>query len=400
MIAFLQILCWLCLLGILHTYLIYPLIMWGLGGRKNPALEPADTQKYQLSILMAVYNEELVLAEKLENLSKLQFPTENLRIYVGSDASSDQTIPILESYKDKLPGLRILAFAERRGKPSVLNDLAMAAFAERPAAPNHIFIITDANVFLDQKLPETILRKYSDPEIGLVDTRMLNTGTESEDISKSEAAYISLEGRLKLWESNAWKMMMGPFGGCYSLRSDYFQPVPPHFLVDDFYIAMRVFEAGGRVVSDPEALCYEAVSHDIREEIRRKARISAGNFQNLARFKNLLFRPLSRLSFAFVSHKVLRWITPLLFLGIWISSGILGLTGNFWYLLLFLCQTAAFILVPLIDRLFAAFGLHLLPLRHIHYFIRMNGALLKGLGRYLKGIKKGAWEPTKRTKTI
>ncbi|MCB0703720.1 MAG: glycosyltransferase [Saprospiraceae bacterium] len=373
--------------------------MWRLGSTKKRKFQEIQATDFEVSILMAVYNEEMVLAEKLENLCQLDFPATQLRIFVGSDASSDSTGAILKSYTEKLAGLRILEFAERRGKPSVLNDLVAAASAERPIAANHIFLITDANVFLAKDLLTKILRSFSDPEIALVDTRMVNTGADKEDISTSEAAYISLEGQLKLWEGNAWKMMLGPFGGCYSLRSTHYVQVPGHFLVDDFYIAMRVFENGGRSISDPDALCYEAVSHDIDEEFRRKARISAGNFQNLALFGHFLQKPFSRIGFVFFSHKVLRWITPFLFLGIWVSSGILALKGNFWYSLLFLFESGMFILFPLLDRLLAAFRIHLLPLRHIRYFIRMNVALLRGFGRYMKGINKGAWEPTKRTKT-
>jgi cellulose synthase/poly-beta-1,6-N-acetylglucosamine synthase-like glycosyltransferase len=397
MITFLQIICLLCLYGMVHTYVVYPLFMYVVS-RNAPIRESQQTQvHYAVSVLMAAYNEEAVIEAKLDNLLKLETRGIDLRIFIGSDASADQTEAIVSTYLAKHPNVSLDQFPNRRGKPSVLNDLAQRALEEVGNRPDHLFLITDANVFLDEDILQKLIPNFADPQIALTDSRMINTGTATEDISTSEAAYISLEGKLKQWESIAWQTMMGPFGGCYALRSTYYKPIPPHFLVDDFYIALQAFAAGGKCVNEPQALCYEAVSHDIKEEYRRKARISAGNFQNLARFKKLLLKPHTRLGFALISHKVLRWITPFLVILCWSTAAILALLGNFWFAGLFGMLTIGIIIIPLADLILSSFGLHILPLRHIRYFIRMNVALLQGFFRYLNGISGGVWEPTKRT---
>ena len=122
--------------------------------------------------------------------------------------------------------------------------------------------------------------------------------------------------------------MIGPFGGCYMLRSNYFSKVPDNYLVDDFYIAMEVFRKGGLAINDLSAICTESNSSDILEEFKRKSRISAGNFQNLLTFKNLLWPPFSKLAFNFISHKVLRWLGPLFIATFTILGLILGLSGK------------------------------------------------------------------------
>jgi hypothetical protein len=172
--------------------------------------------------------------------------------------------------------------------------------------------------------------------------------------------------------------MLGPFGGCYAIRSDYFSPVPPNFLVDDFYIAMGAFERGGLAVNDLEAYCYEAVSHSIKEEFRRKKRISAGNYQNLRRFGYLCWSKDWKLSFAFCSHIILT------------------LMGNIPGQVLLINLVVFGLLLPGLDVLLASQGIHWRILRSLRYFILMNIALLAGFFKYLKGIKSNVWQPTKR----
>ena len=189
------------------------------------------------------------------------------------------------------------------------------------------------------------------------------------------------------------------------MRKNNDRPVPPHFLVYDFFINMTVLQQGYRCESRLEARVREDVSNDRMEEFRRKKRISAGNFQNLGRFASLLLSRRPGLAFCFFSHKVLRWFVPPLVALTLISSIILSFTLfpsadipawlPFLYRGMALAQVFL-LLVPVIDQLLRKIGLHVLPLRFVSHFVLMNLALLAGLFRYLGGIKSNVWEPTKR----
>ena len=174
-------------------------------------------------------------------------------------------------------------------------------------------------------------------------------------------------------------------------------PVPSGFLVDDFYIAMKVFEKGGLAINDLEALCFESSPADISEEFRRKTRISAGNFANLAVFRHLLWPPFSSLAFAFFSHKVLRWYGPFFILISYLCAFILGFVYNsFFYVCFFALLSFCLFGIPVLDWLFKKINLNLMVLRYITYFNAMNLALFNGFFKYLKGVQNGIWEPTKR----
>jgi cellulose synthase/poly-beta-1,6-N-acetylglucosamine synthase-like glycosyltransferase len=157
---------------------------------------------------------------------------------------------------------------------------------------------------------------------------------------------------------------------------------------------MNVIKNGEKAISDPEAIVYEDVPNSLMDEFNRKVRISAGNFQNLSHFRKIVFKPFSKWSFSFVSHKVLRWLTPLFWL-ILIISNILLLNNSIFYFLFFLLQVI-FIILPPLDIFFKRVGINLVPLRFFTHLYFMNAALFAGFLRYIGGIKSGVWTPTKR----
>ena len=145
------------------------------------------------------------------------------------------------------------------------------------------------------------------------------------------------------------------------------------------------------------AICNEGVSHDIQEEYRRKRRISAGNFQNMRTFTQLWWPPFSALSYAFFSHKILRWLGPFFIIGILIGTGLLALSGNLLFIVLFPIIIIGMLLVIVLDQVFSYFSVHIPILRGLRYFLYMNAALLEGFFKYLKGIKSNVWQPPKRS---
>lgn len=385
-------------LCLVHTYWFYPkLIQWLVAKKSWEQPPPFFRKAPSVSVLMAVYNEEKVIAQKIETLLQQDYPAERIRIFIGSDNSSDGTNRILKNYAQQHHRIQFFSYRERHGKPGIINHLYDIAVRAEPVSPDHLFLITDANVMLAPGCLRAQVRHFADPQVAIVDAHMQHVGLQARGISRSEDQYLSGEVMLKHREGKLWGTMIGPFGGCYVLRSNYFSRVPPNFLVDDFYIAMRVFERGGKVINDLDAICYEAVSHDWREEYRRKARISTGNYQNLVTFRHLWWPPFRPLNFAFFSHKVLRWLAPFFLILFFISSLALAtLFFNYWYTWLFLLVIVFYFALPILDVIVRRWGIQWRFIRNIRYFFLMNLALLTGFFRFIKGVKNNVWEPPKR----
>lgn len=381
----------IALLCLLHTYVFFPLLMRLLlrFSSKKPFISISDNELPFISVLIAAHNEEKVIRDKLNSIIDNKYPEDKLEILVGSDSSTDDTDKQVEMLSEKFSCIKLIQFKSRSGKPAIINQLA-----------NHskgtILVITDANVFFDKDTLRQLAMSFKNHSVGLADTHMVNTGLKKSGISHQEKAYISSEVVTKYAEGKIWGCMMGPFGGCYAVKKELYQPVPENNLVDDFYVNMKVLEQGYQCVSNTDAVVYEEVSNNLKIEYNRKTRIATGNFQNLKTFSHLLWKG-KGIGFCFLSHKVLRWLGPLFLITILICSGIMVFTnrGNLFFEILFASISLSLMLV-IFDRMLNLAGIHISLLRLNTHFMVMNMALLRGLFRYLKGVKSGVWQPTVR----
>ena len=378
---------WLSLSALLYSYIGYPLIL-NIMARMKPVKNTAGTiDKYpQVSILIAAHNEELVIEEKLKSIFSGSYPIEQLEVFVGSDASTDKTDEIVNNLAKEFQNLHLVGFAGRTGKIGIINKLV-----ELSKSP--ILIITDANVIFDNNTLVQLINNFNDKQIALVDSHMMHRLSNQSGASMGESFYVKQEVATKYNEGKLWGTMMGPFGGCYALRREYFKNVPSNFLVDDFYINMKVLEQGGKAVSEINALVYENISHKPTVEFKRKIRIATGSFQNLFAFFTLLFR-LSAVSFCFFSHKVIRWFGPIFFLGIFFTCFAIAYESPF-FAYIFWIEMLMLILIP-IDYMLHYIGIHIRFMHILRYFFFTNLAVFIGMFKAIGGVSSSVWEPTKR----
>ncbi|MFM8595991.1 MAG: glycosyltransferase [Flavobacteriales bacterium] len=383
----LSFLFWLGFIFILHSYVLYPFLLKYLLRKKGSASNRSMlTHRPPLSIIIPAHNEEQVLRDKLNSILASDYDLASLEILIGIDASHDFSGIIAASFADKFPHFKVKHFEERQGKIKIVNALV-------PEAKHELIILTDANVLFTKNTLKALSQHFIDPTIGLVDTRMQNYGLKNTGISMPESNYIAGEVKIKEAEGTLWGAMMGPFGGCFAFRKMCFTPIPNHFLVDDFYINMTCLEQGFKCINEQNAVVLEDVSNDLGVEFKRKIRISAGNFQNLSRFWRLLLK-FNGLSFAFLSHKVLRWVSPVL-----IIFMILQIIAQADHSVFYSICYFILIMIPLtfvVDYFARRQQTHVVFLRYIIHFVSMNVALFLGLLQFLKGIRSSVWEPTKR----
>lgn len=382
-----ELIFWISIGLIVHTYVIYPLILRVLSsGRKGNTTVYGLTDDLPLvSVIIAAHNEESCIGEKIQSIYQGSYPVDKFEVLIGSDHSTDRTAEIVSEFRSSCPSLKFYDFKERRGKGNVVNDLVRDARGS-------ILVLTDANVIFDQETLFYMVRHFKNERIGLVDTNMINRGMKADGISFQEKAYISREVGIKDREGRLWGAMMGPFGGCYAIRKADYAMVPANFLVDDFYINMRIFEKGKLAINDIRAKVFEDVPDELKVEFRRKVRIGTGNFQNLREFWRLIFT--CRYGFAFLSHKVIRWFGPFFLIAALIANVYLAMDSRFYqFIMLF---HGLVYLVPPVDFIFRKMGIHLSPFRLATHFFSMNAALLVGFFRSWGRIRSGAWERTER----
>ena len=383
----LMIVFWLSVLCVMHTYILYPFFMilfYSKSHKKRAAFTLQDDTLPSVAILVAAYNEEKVIAEKIHSIFKTSYPINKIKLFIGSDASRDKTDLLVAELCLQYPQLQLVKFAGRVGKISIVNELQSLCEEE-------ILIMTDANVIFTENTIFELLCFFKDEKVGIVAANISKQSLSNDGISLQEKMYLSLENKVKAAESNAIDMIMGAEGGCYAIRNNLFSKVPSKFNVDDFYITFQVLLKNRKALFNPLSICKEDVPGAMQDEYRRKVRISSGNFQNLFFFKAILYRFWKPFGFAFLSHKVLRWYTPFFILAALLSAFFLSNVSALYHWA-FMLQLAFIILA------FINFYLKLNHniLKFITHFYFMNLALIHGFFRFTMGIKTSIWQPVDR----
>lgn len=391
----LVILYWFCVFCLVYTYVAYPLIIKLLHRyfMPNKLSYESEIELPHISILMAAHNEEKVIEEKIRSVFQNPKLNPKLTLWIGSDNSNDKTNDIIYRLQKEYPQIIFFPFTQRQGKPSIINQLTTKAFAD---FQDHIFIITDANVLFSEATVFELVKHFKNEKIAIVESNIIGTGIKKEGISTDEKKYVSSEIWYKYYEGLIFKVFSGPMGGCFAIRSNFYSEVPRHFMVDDFFIVMSAIQKGGQGIVEPKAICFEGISHSMKEEVRRKTRIGTGNFQNLFHFKWLWLKfPFTAPSIVFFSHKILRWLGPIFIL--FSTMILLFLQPNLLiYKLLLVFHFLIIILIPLIYFTLVRLGIHVPIFRIITYFFAANLALFKGMIAFFRGKNSGIWEPTKR----
>ena len=377
-----RVIFWLLIILVVHAYCLYPAILFiffRLHSRRFRKLDKIPG----ISIIVSAYNEEAVIESKIEDLLRLDYPKESLEIIIASDGSFDGTNKIVKMYKGD--GISLVAYNARRGKAEVLNRTI-------PKAENDIVVLSDANTYFKKDALKKLVRNFQDIKVGCVCGEIRFKNNRKNNAGDMEGFYWRYEVFLKRLEGMRGSLL-GANGGIYAIRKRLFEPVPSNTIVEDFVIPMKILEKGYRVAYEPRAIAYEETANGIIQEMARRVRIGAGDFQSLILTRKLLNPLRGFSSFAFWSHKVIRWFAPFILTGALFFNAFL--VGQRLYLVLFLVQLS-FYFAALLGRLFSSTRIHIKILWFCYYFVSMNIALLVGFFKFLTNSQSVMWERTER----
>jgi cellulose synthase/poly-beta-1,6-N-acetylglucosamine synthase-like glycosyltransferase len=386
---------WFLLFIVFYTYIGYGILLFiivkfrrisGLFRKHiyNPDYEP------DVTLFIAAYNEKDFVGEKIKNSNELEYPTEKLHIIWVTDGSDDGTPDEIKKYR----GVEVYHLPQRSGKIGAMNR--GMKFVKTP-----IVVFCDANTLLGRESIRRIVRLFSNPAVGCVsgEKRILNKERDAA-AGSGEGLYWKYESLLKKWDSELYSVV-GAAGELFAIRTELYREVEHDTILDDFIISLRVAAEGYTIQYDPEAFALETASANVKEELKRKIRISAGGIQSVIRLKTLLnIFKFGTLSFQYISHRVLRWtITPLCLL-LLIPTGLFialdeGLMAFGFYSTLFWLQILFYISALLgwyLENRMIRVKLLFVP----YYFFIMNLSVFLGFMRYMKSSQSVNWERAKR----
>lgn len=377
------------LMAIGFAYFGYPILIYcfsKLFGRVIYSKAQNDVQLPFASLLIAAYNEEAEIEQRLRNAMRLDYPVEQFEVVIASDGSTDDTNSIVRRVTAEFPGrIRLFDFPINRGKATVLNESV-------PLLRGDLIILSDANTTMREDAVRRLVDWFEQPDVGVVCGRLVMTDPKTGN--NVDSMYWKYETFLKKCESKLGALL-GSNGAIYAIRRSLFPGVPTGTIIDDFYIPLEAKRRTGcRIVYDTRAVACEETAPNIKDEFHRRSRIGAGGFQSIGMLWPLLSPKHGWIAFAFLCHKVLRWICPFLML--------ISIFAN-----LFLLHTTIgqYIFAGQIFGYLTAFAGHFLPSKPSIFrlprlstmFVMMNAALLVGFFKWLFNNQSGAWKRTERS---
>lgn len=375
-----------CCAGVIvYSYLGYPVLLYIFSFWRKRKHGFNQDDEPAVSMIIAAYNEEKVIASKVQNTLALDYPSSKLQIIVAAYGSTDATATLAASFDHVL----VLHEKERKGKAAAINEAIKHAI-------HPIVVLTDANTALSTQTLKQLIAPFADEQTGAVAGEKKVISTEGAAVS-GEGLYWQYESWLKKQETKFYTVV-GAAGELFALRKELFVPVPEQTITDDFFISINVNLKHKKVQYAPHAVSTETASASLADEWKRKVRIAAGGIQSLSflgKALNPFLYPL--LAFQFFSHRLLRWVfcAPA-FILLFASNCMLVLNRAAPVFLWLLFLQVVFYVFAFIGwqlaRNHRSFFLFNIPF----YIVFMHTAMLVGIIRYANGQQSVLWGKAER----
>jgi cellulose synthase/poly-beta-1,6-N-acetylglucosamine synthase-like glycosyltransferase len=338
---------------ILYTYLGYPVLLFC---KKPFRLKKNESYYPPVTLLITAYNEQDFIVDKLRNSLALDYLKGELQILLIDDGSDDETV----ARSKQVPGVDIISISHS-GKTVAQNEGVKYAKGE-------IIVFSDANSMYNKDALKQLVSNFSDRRVGCVcgELRYFEERSDESLYWKYEVLLKRLEGRLG--------RLLGANGSIYAVRKDLYVPLADE-AISDFIEPILIYGKGYKVIYEPGAVAVEKTPIETFNRKRRIILRSLTSLKYITKFLNPLKR--NNVLLTLLSHKLLRWFTPILFMGLFILT--IFLLGKGWVYQIMLGLQLLFLMSALVSR-------------KVRYFINVNLAACLAIWDWIRGKKVITWE--------
>lgn len=361
-----------------YPMVIYPFLVVGLA-KLRPRRWREAPYAGRVTHIVTVFNEERRIRAKLENSIALSGPPAGVDILVVSDGSTDGTQDIVREYEGR--GVRWMGLA-RRGKEAAQIDAVQSASGD-------VLVFSDASTTIDGEGLVRILEPFADPVVAAV------SGTDrvaSADGSTGEDLYVRYEMAVRRAEALAGSLV-GLSGCFFAVRRE----VAEQLLLDvpsDMGAALISIGLRKRAVAKDDATCTYALAGGTEHEFARKRRTALRGIRGLRLYAPLVSRGRLVECWQVLSHKVLRFASPIFVIGAVVVAAAAAVSGQTWGLVVAGLVALAGAVIVVAEVMPSARRSRLF--RAAHFFALANAAVLAALIDFAVGRRQATWSPTAR----
>ena len=335
----------------------------------------------EVSLIVAAHDEREVIGERVANVLALSYPRERLQLIVCCDGCTDDTAAIARA-----AGADIVLELPRAGKIR-----AQDAGVERARAD--IVAFSDANAAWQPDALAALVGAFADPRVGYACGRVtLVQAAEGARATNQEGLYWRYETALRSLESRFGSITAGN-GAIYATRRETYLVVDP-VMGHDLSFPFNMVKRGWRAVYVAQALSSEKMVPSLEGEFARKRRMMSHTWPIVLRGGMLSMRGYGpRYALMLVSHRLLRYATPLLH-AVALAANVAALAAGAGPLYV---VTLALQLALLAGAALAG-AVRSRPLLLARYYVLTTASLAAGLWDWLAHGTSAAWEAAEGTR--
>ncbi len=377
---------WVSVGLVLYAHVGYPVLLgllaWvrargraGSGARAR-ARQPPDDELPSVSVIVAAYAEQDVIADRVANLRALDYPARLIEVIVACDGSVDET-----AARARAAGADVVLELPRGGK-------IKAQDAAVECAAGEIVAFSDANVTWEPDALRRLVAPFADPHVGYVcgEVQLVDAATGSNQ----EGLYWRYELALRSLESRV-RSVTGGNGAIYATRREAYLVVDP-IMGHDLSFPFNMVKRGWLALAVREAQASEKMVPTIEGEFARKRRMMSHTWPIVLRGGMLSPRGYDPVyALMIVSHRILRYLTPFLHV-IALVANVLLLGQGWVYVVTFALQVLVLVAAGLAGVVPAR------PMLIARYYVVTTASLAAGLWDWLAHGTSAGWEPAEGTR--
>ncbi|MBI2793265.1 MAG: glycosyltransferase [Ignavibacteria bacterium] len=372
--------------GLLYPHAIYPPLLWIISKYFAKPLQTSTNEPHSIDIVLSAHNEEQLIGQCLTSVVESDYPKHLVRILVGDDGSTDNTCSIIESISQNIGHQKVKLFRfSRSGKNHVITSLVGQSTAD-------IILFTDADCVVDKGALSAVNETLNDESVGAV-VGMLKVASDSSGLQpglEGETFYRRIEAGINQLESTIGSTVTSN-GALYGVRRVLAGSIPSASFADDWVNLLEALRAGSRVVFNPKAWAVENRRVTMYGEIQRTIRTASAGMSTVWYYRSLLSPKYGWTSFFLLSHKIIRWASPLFMIALMMGT-VLTVGNTMLFGTLLYGQIIAYGLA-LLGYAASVNGQNVPIASALQYFVAMNYSFLAAMVRFKRSQRNDQWNP-------
>lgn len=370
---------------IIYTFFLYPVFVFVLAKFINNPIKTSPDESKKIAVVIAAYNEEDTIEDAISSILNSGYPNDNISIYVGLDGTTDSTYSILQKLQKKNSNIQIFQF-ERAGKNNTLNKL-MEKITEE-----FVFFL-DADLRVQSNTFQHLISILQAENVYgvMISVKIINQDN-SDTGGTGEIIYQKFDGFIRYNESLIFSTA-NSLGTLYGVRREALSPIPDVRVCDDLFRVFHIISLRKRFIFDTKYSVIEIRTKSLNKELNRRIRLVSGGLSTLKAVKEILSPKYGLMSLFVISHKLLRWLTPIFMIIFLLSVFIIDRDSYLFYPLIYfnlIIYGFAFL-----GWIFDKLKINFFPFKVFLFFVSMNIGFLLGIIRFFRKKQNSLWDRNK-----